>query len=231
VRPACLADAYAISDRLAERLGWPVAGWYCACTNRDIQRLLGLDEPYYARLFARLVHSSPVTLAAQAFPPIVIECEIGFRLAEDLPQRAAAYRRDEVADAIAAVHPCIEVVAGHLADWPSQDVFSVVADNGTDGALVVGDGVAAWRGIDLVSLPVTLSVNGERVREGRGARVLGDPLAAFVWLVNARATDGEGLRAGDVHNTGTATAICRLAGGDHAVADFGALGVAAVTLI
>ena len=60
--------------------------------------------------------------------------------ASDLPARSAPYGRDEVEAAIAAVHPTIEVVAGHLRDWPNQDVFSVIADNGTDGALIVGPG-------------------------------------------------------------------------------------------
>ncbi len=97
------------------------------------------------------------------------------------------------------------IVAGHLKDWPSQDVWSVIADNGTDGALVYGDGIEDWRRLDLVATAVTLDINGETVRTGSGANVLGDPLEAFVWLANARSRDGDGLKAGDIHNTGTAT--------------------------
>jgi len=37
VRPHDLADAYAICDRLDERLGWEVAGWYLGATNPAIQ--------------------------------------------------------------------------------------------------------------------------------------------------------------------------------------------------
>ncbi len=71
---------------------------------------------------------------------MVIECEFTFALAADLPARDAPYTRAEAAATVATVHAGIEVVAGHLVDWVRQDVWSVIADNGTDGALVIGDG-------------------------------------------------------------------------------------------
>ena len=223
-RPHSLEEAYAIQDRMAELLGWRAGGWFCACTNVEIQSMLGLAEPYYARLFDEFILGSPARLDPQDFPPMVLECEFGFRLAHDLPARSGTYDRAEVEAAIATVHPTIEVVAGHLRDWPNQDVFSVIADNGTDGALIVGPGTSDWRGQDLVATEVTLTVNGREERRGSGANVLGDPLEAFVWLANARSRAGGGLVAGDIHNTGTATAIYWVTPGDHAVADFGALG-------
>lgn len=230
-RPKSLEDAYAVQDRFVERLGWPVSGWYCACTNRAIQELLELDEPYCARLFADFVRQSPAELRAGDFPPMVLECEFGFRLARDLPPRATPYTRSEVEAAIDSVHPTIEVVAGHLKDWTSQDVFSVIADNGTDGVLVVGPGRRDWRAFALPEVAVTLSVNGTLERRGTGANVLGDPVGSFVWLANSRAgARGAGLKAGDIHNTGTATEIYWVTPGDEAVADFGPLGEVRVSV-
>ena len=127
-------------------------------------------------------------------------------------------------------NPTIEVVAGHLKDWPNQEVWSVIADNGTDGALVYGAGVTDWRALDFVNMAVTLEVNGKLVREGTGANVLGDPLEAFVWLVNGRSRAGDGLKAGHIHNTGTATDICWIEPGDEAVARFEGLGGVHLTL-
>mgnify|MGYP001821293654 CR=1 FL=1 len=224
IRPHSLSQAYAVQDRFVELLGWDVGGWFCACTNPAIQKILKLNEPYYARLFKDHILSSPATLNALDYPPIVLECEFGFRLAKDLPRRAQPYGRTEVEAAILEVCPTIEVVAGHLNDWPSQDVWSVIADNGTDGALIYGAGTRDWRGLDLVNMQVTLDVNGKAVRTGHGANVLGDPLSAFVWLANARSRDGDGLKAGDIHNTGTATDICWIEPGDSVVADFAGLG-------
>ncbi len=223
-RPGDIADAYAVQDALVAELGWETGGWFCACTNSVIQDILGLREPYYARLFSRYILSSPSELQSAEFPPIVLECEFGFKLGGDLPARAESYTRKEVEAAVVSVHPTIEVVAGHLKDWPNQDVWSVIADNGTDGALVFGEGATAWRELDLVNMPVTLEINGEEQRSGSGANVLGDPMDAFVWLANARSRDGEGLKAHDIHNTGTATDIIWIEPGDEAVARFEGLG-------
>jgi len=224
-RPASLAEAYAIRDRLIELLDWPTGGWFCACTNRDIQQLLRLDEPYYARLLADFVKPSPAVLRSDQFPPIVLECEFGFRLGEDLPSRSQPYSRAEIEAAVESVHPTIEVVAGHLESWPSQDIFSVIADNGTDGALIYGEGRKDWARLDLTHMPVNLRVNAELKRQGSGANVLGDPLQSFAWLVNALSRDGHGLKAGEISNTGTATEIYWTEPGDNIEAEFEGLGI------
>jgi 2-keto-4-pentenoate hydratase len=230
LRPDDLADAYAISDRLHERLGWDVAGWYLGATNVEIQRLLGLDGPYMARVYERLLHVSPATLDPADYPPMVIECEFTFRLAHDLPARPEPYAREEVAAAVGSVHPAIEVVAGHIDDWISKDVWSVIADNGTDGAVVLGEGTTDWRDLDLAAVAVTLDRNGARVREGTGANILGDPMTAFTWLANARREAGDGLTGGMTCNTGTATSICPVEPGDELVATFGPLGTATLVV-
>ena len=155
--PRNLADAYAVQDRLVERLGWETRGWFCACTNVEIQRMLGLAEPYCARLFARSLFASPALLKQSSYPPIIVESEFAFRLGRDLPPRAEPYSREEVGSAVESVHPSIEVVAGYLRDWPSQNVFAVIADNGTDGALVFGPGTRDWRDINFPAIQVRLS--------------------------------------------------------------------------
>ena len=105
------------------------------------------------------------------------------------------------------LHASIEVVAGHLVDWMRQDVWSVIADNGTDGAEIVGTG-CALHGADLAAVPVTLERNGElgaaRHRRGRARRSVRRLL-----LARERSPRGR-RRAARRHdcNTGTATAIC-----------------------
>ncbi len=224
-RPLTVADGYRVQDRLAELLGFDIGGWFCACTNREIQEKIGLSGPYCARLFSHVIHASPARLAPGDFPSsLVLECEFAFRLGHDLPARARPYTREEVAEAVASVHPSIEVVSGVFDDWLDKPIALIIADNGTDGALVHGDGVARWRDIDLAGVAVALAVNGRIVREGSGANVLGDPLEALAWLANARAGRGDGLAAGHIHNTGTCTSLYFAAPGDEAVADFGPLG-------
>ncbi len=231
VRPTTLREAYAVQDRFIELLGEETKGWFGACTNVAIQELLSLSEPYYARLLSNHVYASPATLDTTQYPPIVFECEFGFQVGHDFTPAGTPYSRDDIENAITGVFPTIEVVAGHLKDWPNQDVFSVIADNGTDGALVVGEGAANWRDIDLINTEVTLSINDAVVRRGTGRKVLDDPLGAFVWMINAITRDGKTVRAGDVNNTGTATDIYWASVGDRARASFGDVGSVELTLV
>lgn len=229
--PRDIAEAYAIQTRLAERLGWEIGGWFCGCTNRAIQMQLGLHEPYCAPLFRRLIHDAPARLSTRDFAPIVLECEFAFVLARDLPARLAPYSHEEVRAAVRSVHPAIEVVAGTLKDWQRQSPFAIIADNGVDGALVLGAGKADWRNHDLARIEVTLVVDGEPAQRGTGADVLGDPFNALVWLANRQAQYGPGLKAGQVHNTGTATRMQPVKTGERAVASFGALGQVELDLV
>jgi 2-keto-4-pentenoate hydratase len=189
-----------------------------------MQRNFHVDQPYSARLLAPNLHHSPARFRGDAFLTRGIECEIAFRMARDLPPRDQAYTNDEVSDAVAAMLPAIEVVNAHFMDWLALDLPSILADNGTDGALVCGAEQRDWRAIDRVNLPVTLRVNGKLVAEGRGGNALGDPLAALTWLANALSARGQGLQAGEIINTGTCTELINASPGDQVHATFGVLG-------
>ncbi|MFT5112527.1 MAG: 2-keto-4-pentenoate hydratase [Parasphingorhabdus sp.] len=231
IRPLSLLDAYAVQDRFIELLGVETCGWFGACTNDVIQNLLGLHEPYYAYLLKDHFYQSPATIDTTKYPPIVFECEFSFVTDRDFLPDGYPYSRETIEQSVVRVCPAIEIVAGHLKDWPRQDVFSVIADNGTDGALIVGEGITDWQQVDLVNTSVALSINGVVERQGTGINVLGDPLGAFVWLVNAITRDGKKVSAGHVQNTGTATDIYWAKPGDIAIADFGVVGSVHLELV
>lgn len=227
--PCTVADGYAVQERLLELLATEPTGWLLGLTNVYMQQIFGIDHPYYARLLAPNLHWSPARFAANDFLTRGLECEVAFRMARDLPPRDEPYSMEEVTDAVAAMMPAIEVVNAHFRDWLELDVANILADNGTDGALVCGAEVTDWRGIDRVNLPVRLSLNGELAAEGRGENALGDPLRALTWLANALSTRGEGLRAGEVINTGTCAKLTHAEAGDEAHARFGDLGDVRIT--
>lgn len=229
VKPQSLADALAIRDLVFAGLNDDQAGWFVGCSNPHIQRQLGLDEPYCAPLAAATVHPSPASLPASAFPSITLEVEFAFSLGEDLPPRATPYSLDDVSAAIDRVHPAIEVVTSHLADWTHQSIFNIIADNGTDGALVFGDGAPLAEAGDLSAIKTSVAVNGEQRATGSGADVLGNPLNVMMWLANRCREDGVTLKAGQIHNTGSTTPMVLATPGDICRAVFEGLGGVEVT--
>ncbi len=222
--PQTLADGYAVQERLLQLLGTPTTGYLLGLTNEYMQKNFNVDAPYYARILKPNLHRSPKRFGAKELLTRGLECEVAFRMTRDLPPRGKPYTMDEVADAVASMHPSIEVVNGHFENWLDLPMPIVLADNGTDGPLVCGEGTSDWRCIDRLNLPVALSVNGKIAAEGKGANALGDPLKALTWLANALNTKGIGIKAGETINTGTCAPLIPAKPGDEVVASFGPLG-------
>ena len=228
--PQSLDDAYAVQDRLFDLLGMETGGWFLGCTNPDIQSQLGITHPYAARLLSTVLHDSPAVVGVPEGLPIVLEVEFAFRLAHDLPSRNTPYSIEEVADAIASVHPAIEIVVSYFEDWTHQPFLDLVADNGTDGALVYGDGLTEWQDMDLNSVSAQLLVDNELVQQGAGTNIDSGPLSMFAWLANHVSKKGLGLKAGQICNTGSCTSIQYVDRGSKAVAVFTGLGSVSVDL-
>lgn len=222
--PASLDESYAVLDAIIDRIGNPLFGWKAAFTNAAAMKRMKTDEPAFGPLFEEWAYRSGESVPTPENCLRRVECEYAFRMAHALPARDAPYSRDEVVAAVASLHPAIEIVDSRMAGAFEIGARALVADHCVNFAFICGDGVADWRGLDLISQPVRLFVDGETAAEGSGADVLGDPLQSLVWLVNRLSARGKGVSAGAVITTGSCTGMhpvprqCKLA------ADFGPLG-------
>lgn len=229
--PLALDEGFRVQAALHARHPEPTVGWLVGLTNQEMQRRFGVAAPYYAPLAQRNVHASPATIDTATRPPLGLECEVAVRLATDLPPGPRPHSTEEVAAAVAAIAPAIEVVAGHLARWWERPLAEVVADNGTDGPLVIGREVTDWRAIDVADTEVALELDGEIVACGTTGAAMGGAIAVLTWLANRLNRHGTMLRAGEIVNTGTCTPLVLPERSGRAVARFGSLGDVAVDLV
>ncbi len=227
-RPATLDDGYAVQEAFVASCGQAVAGWKVGATAEAIQRLFGIEEPFYGPILAPLVFASPAELPAADFPMRGIECEFAFQLAADFEPRERPYQPDEVAKRVSAPVPAIEVVSPRLDHPIKYGAPSAVADCGVNGALVLGTPSFDWQTLDLASHEVRLEIDGEAKATGTGALVLGHPLNVLAWFVNRYTARGRTLPAGQIVSTGTTTGLVILEPGQTAVGDFGVLGQVSV---
>lgn len=228
-RPRDMKDAYLIQKTFGEEWELPVVGYKIGCTARDQQRMLKVKEPFYARLFAPFVKDSPAQFSAGAFHQLGLESEFAFRLRRAIKPRANPYTREEVTRAVATMHPAIEIVDTRLDNWLTRGGPSIVADNGANGALIVGEAVKDWRKLDLAKTMVVLTIDGERVGAGMGGRVLGHPLEALTWLVNKLSATGITIEADQIVTTGTVTGLHFARPGSTGIAKFRRIGEVKIT--
>ncbi len=206
-------EAYQVQARVDAAL-WPQASpavWKAGADSRE-------TLPTAAPIAPALVFASGAVLSAAKFPIRIVEAEIAYRFGVDLPPRAVAYNTDEVAEAIVAMHVAIEVVTPRIADHQTASSLAKLADHGLNGAFVLGDGIEAWRRVDLRKQTVVLSIGGKVVETATGSHGLGNPAVLLPWFVahlgrlptwdeDGVAGPPRGVKAGDVVTTGSWTKV------------------------
>jgi 2-keto-4-pentenoate hydratase len=227
-RPRDLAAGYAVQQALGELAGGTI-GWKIAATSKAGQQHIGVDGPLTGRLYERFAYQSGATVPMSHLQMRVAEAEFAFRLGRDLPPRGRAYERDEVIQAVAALHLAIEVPDSRYREFAKVGGAQLVADDTCAAYFVLGPEARDWRGIDLAQHAVAAHKNGAPAGTGSGAAVLGDPRLALTWIANELSQRGLGLKAGEVVTTGTCVTPVPIARGDAVVMDFGALGTVAAS--
>jgi 2-keto-4-pentenoate hydratase len=195
-------------------------------------------------------------LSAGAFGDFrLIEPEFGLVLRSSI-EPGTEHTADTVVSAVGGIVPCIELVtsgfdlgsaddtAAQLAGFRSLGALSLIADNASHGAWVVGscirDGRWAQAGVargddnDLEFDRLLAGLDGQRcelflndklVADGDGSAVLGHPLNSLAWLANHLGSYGMSLAAGEVVTTGVVVnGLVNAREGDVVRADFGSLG-------
>ncbi len=231
-RPAGKSDGYAIALEVSTGSGHGVAGWKIAATSAAGQRHINVDGPLIGRILKHrlLTPGAAVPLGGNIMR--VAEAEFAFGFGTGLPPRQTPYGMDEALAAVATLHLSIEVPDSRYTDFTKVGAPSLIADTACASWLVLGPPVLApWRHLDLSAHRVTGHRNGEKVAEGTGKAVLGDPRAALTWFVNEAATYCGGVAAGQFVTTGTCFVPFAIAPGDAVSIDYGELGSISAAIV
>ncbi len=229
-RPTNRADAYEVQRQLAQHSGQKTVGWKIAATSRAGQAHLRVDGPLAGRLLADRVHHNGAEIRLGNNGMRVAEAEFAFRLQRDLPPRHEPYELDEVVAAIDTLHPAIEIPDSRFRDFCVVGDSQLIADDACAFQFVLGEAAGEWRHLDLAAHVVRVQLNGNPIREGNGANVLGDPRLAMQWIANELRLHGPGLKSGDIVTTGTTVVPIPIEPGSRIFADFGCLGAVTAVL-
>lgn len=236
--------AYAVQALLHRRAleeGRQVIGRKIGLTAPAVQAQLRVDQPDFGVLYADMDVTADATGSGVDPTRLLqpkIEAEVAFVLAQDLhsPTANGTFRCEELAGAIAAVVPALEIVDSRVAGWDIS-FGDTVADNASSGLYVLGTDRAEpdLFGPDLdaslaaVSMTMTRGdpADAEQVSAGNGADCLGSPLRALAWLATTAVRFGDPLRAGQVILAGALGPMVPVAAGDAFRAGITGLGTVA----
>lgn len=221
-KPGDLAAAYAVAGSLAGSLG-PVAGWKIGATSERGQRMLGIPEPFFGRVFGDAIRPAPATWVTGG-RPVTLDAEILFEMAATPPPGATP---DTLRACVRAIRLGVEVNQPSYADPFAAGGLAIIADSGANAGLIIGPAIPP--DTNLTTVAATIRVDGVTAMEGTGAAVLGDPWTALAWLADSLPHHGLALRPGDLIASGN---LCFATAGAGQTVDavFGALGGVTVHL-
>ncbi len=229
LRPGNRSAGYAVQAQLPLVAGRSVVGWKIAATSAAGQAHIRVNGPLAGRLLSGQIDADGATLTLAGNRMRVAEPEFAFRFGTSLPPRGAPYSVQQVLDAVATLHPALEVPDSRYTRFEQAGEAQLLADNACAHRFVLGAPTqAAWREIDLRTHRVRGEVHSSGscrlTREGDGSAVLGDPRVALAWLVNELSSLGIELTAGEFVTTGTCMVPLEVRTGDKVRADYGSLG-------
>lgn len=227
VMPTSVDDGYRIQSevhRLLEPGLGPLVGYKIGCTSRVMQEYLAIPHPCAGGVHARRVHDSGAVLEAAGFIRVGVECEIAVRLARDLAPAGAPFTSDTVAGSIECYLPAIEIVDDRYVKWETLGAPTLIADDFFAAGIVLGAPVPRSAVTELVDVEGRALINGQERGRGTAADVLDHPHNALAWLANHLASQGTGLRAGEIVMTGSLVKTVWLRSGDQATMGFSRLG-------
>jgi 2-keto-4-pentenoate hydratase len=207
--PSDTEAAYRIQDGfvaqlLAQRKA-ALAGYKIAITTPAMRDLVGFQDSIAGRLLSDQLHRSGHTIHARDYVRLIVEFEIAFELARDLPANASPWTGATILEHVKCAYPALEIADDRLADYPSlkQSVLTLIADNAWNQGLVLGAPVSGLDAASIQALEGIAFIDEREVGRGTGRDVLGHPLDALAWLANHLAARGLTMKAGDIVTTGS----------------------------
>jgi 2-keto-4-pentenoate hydratase len=188
-------DAYAIQAFVAAATG-ALGGWKIGAPSPAAQAT-------FAPIAGACVRTSGVALHDGGRRLRGIEVEVAYRLANDLLPRSTPYEAHEVARAVDAMLPVIEVVETRLTDRQAADGLWALADNLSHGELVLGEPVSAWQDLPSAEFAVLLRFDDNIIVDRACHNAGGQPFDLVVRLANLCGNHCGGLRAGQIVTTGS----------------------------
>ena len=217
--PFALPDrsaVYAVQDEVARATG-PVAGWKVGARTPTA-------EPNPAPLLAGALVPSPATFDGKAMHMIGVEIEISFYIVRDIAARTAPVAREEALAAVGDAFVGMEVVDTRLANFQQVDPEWLLADNQMNHALVVGQSIEKWQGLDWANLQVKLVVDNKTIVDQKGGLGAVDPVRPLAWMIDHAVRHRGGVRKGQAITTGSWTGLRYFPPGTRARGEFVGLG-------
>jgi 2-keto-4-pentenoate hydratase len=130
--------AFDLQCHAARLTGWQQTGWKIGCTSEIAQKMLNTTSPFPGPVYAERTIEDGGTVNFSDKALRLVEPEIAFKMARDLPVRDSAWTPEEALAAAASAHLSLELVNRRLPGGLGDGNMWNIADGGCNDAFVLG---------------------------------------------------------------------------------------------
>ena len=221
--PKSRAESHSIQENFHKVLKKKTLGWKIGLVTKNLQQGAKVDGPMIGRIIEETVLINPSKIQYSKVPECILECEFALKFLEDTKMVPGAENKKENYE----VYISLELVSSRVKpaskkDLDPQTLLNLnIADNGGQGAIVIGDKIKNLDKVDLNSIKVEVDVNG-KISGSWEKRA--HPVEAIKCIVNEFKDNPVTFKKGDWFMTGSVIQPFRVNKGDKLKIDFKTLG-------
>lgn len=216
VMPQTIAEAYAIQSAAIDFDGRRVGGWKVGRIAPDLVERFG-GERIAGPIFADEIAADGAAMPVYADGFVAAEAEVLLCLGDVGDHE---YDIDSVRDCITAVRTGIEIASSPYPDINRHGPAVTASDYGNNKGLVLGPPIADWRDRDLITMPVEMKIDGDRVGVATMETMLDGPFGSALFLIRILRARGIAIAPGTWVSAGAITGVHEIAVGQRAEALF-----------
>jgi len=210
--PSTPEDAYHIQDLCIK--GWDdkIVGWKVAGLKAE------MHEQFKAKRQSGAVFEKNlrfVDCSEHIHAPVyaggfgAIEAEFVILLGDVSQLPTTGLTAEDVRGVIEKVFIGIEIASSPMKDTHKYGTFSGISDFGNNAGIIVGPEVTNWQEVDLSSINVSVTVDGEVVGNATAKPELDGPLGAITYLIEHLAQRGHKIEPSTYVSSGAITGAHR----------------------
>jgi len=170
---------------VSERLQLDIGSYKVGATSPATLNRSDSLGPIFGVIPRRLIKTSPAVFDRADWVRNVVEFEIAFQMAEDVPPRRNACTTEKVLDRTRSARVSIEIEDPHIEKPFSQPTETLHVGNGAAGGCVIGPDIPDWRGQELKLIAMTAQANDGTTANGIGLNERPDAIEVLHWTANA----------------------------------------------
>ena len=226
-------EAYNLQEIVNKKLSsfglGEVTGYKIGCTNKSIQKELGVNNPIFGPIFKNKTFENNKKVSIKQFIKVGVECEIYVTISKDINENTN-FNINNIQNFIGNYGVSLELVENRFFDIKKNKIEHVIIDGSLGNSIILGKEISNNVG-NFSKFIGKLFINNEEVYSNFADTILGDPLNALLWYFDNKLSLNKIVKKNEIISLGSITPLLWIDGPCNVKAVIDGLGECTINFI